>query len=78
MINNSFSLNPEIFQEISNKAIANKRISWGFIERICSTFDDVLEIVIYSISVGALFTGIPSEKTEKFLISHNINLRNLQ
>jgi len=77
-MNSSCSLNPEIFKDISNKAISNKRISWGFVERICSTFDEVMEIVIYSISVGALFTGIPSEKTEKFLISHNINLRSLQ
>jgi hypothetical protein len=69
---------PELLKDISNRAISSKPVNWGYIERICSTFDDILLVVNHAIKVGVSFSGIPGERTEKFLLGKGINLRSLQ
>ena len=73
-MNNSISLNQAIMSEMTQKAIQNKPVSWSNVERICCTFDDVLEVVSYGLSVGLSFSGVPSQKTENYLKNHGINL----
>lgn len=71
------TISHEVLDDISSKALSNKKLSWNYVERICYSFDDILLIVNHSVSIGITFTGIPDEKTEKFLKTKGINLRNL-
>lgn len=75
---NCITIDPEILKDISNKTVSGKSISWIFIERICYSFDDILVIVNHCLLIGAIFNGIPSEKTIKFLSDKGINMRNIQ
>lgn len=70
-------INKEVLSEISKKIISGKPVNWSFIERICNTFEDVLKVVNYCISIGASFYGLPSERTEKYLNEHGININDL-
>ena len=65
---------PEVIQDIKNKGLSRKKISWSYIERICYSFDDILLITETSIQVGLEIVGIPTEKIEKFLCSKGIKL----
>lgn len=75
---NCITISNEVLEEISSKALNNKKLSWNYVERICYSFDDILLIVNHSISIGISFIGIPDEKIEKFLKTKGVNLRNLQ
>lgn len=72
------TLDPEIKQSVSNYAVSGRDISWAYLERVCGSFDDILEVVNYALNLGASFSGNPSPRLEQYLKNHGIDLRKLR
>ncbi len=72
------TLDPEILDCVRNYSQSGKSISWNYLERVCLTFDDILQVVRYSISIGASFNGNPSPRLSDFLKKNGIDSRKLQ
>ena len=75
---NCITISTEVLDNIASKAVTNKKLSWQYVERICYSFDDILLVVKHSISLGICFSGIPNSKTEIFLNSVGIKIKDLQ